>query len=80
MSTVSLAEAKAHLSALLDRVEAGDTVTITRRGRAVARLTGAGASRRAVDPAMLEAITAGMPVQEEGAAGFVRGMRDDDRY
>jgi prevent-host-death family protein len=38
MKSVGLAEAKAHLSALLDAVEAGDEVVITRRGRAVARL------------------------------------------
>ncbi len=38
MRTVGLAEAKAQLSALLDAVEAGDEVVITRRGKAVARL------------------------------------------
>ena len=38
MRTVGLAEAKAQLSALLDAVEAGDEVLITRRGHAVARL------------------------------------------
>ena len=36
MNVVSLADAKAHLSALLDRVEAGETIEITRRGKAVA--------------------------------------------
>lgn len=36
--TIGLAEAKAQLSALLDAVEAGDEVVITRRGKAVARL------------------------------------------
>ena len=38
MKSVGLAEAKAHLSALLDAVEAGEEVVITRRGQAVARL------------------------------------------
>ena len=38
MRTVALAEAKPQLSALLDAVEAGDEVLITRRGKAVARL------------------------------------------
>jgi len=32
-----LADAKAHLSELVDRVEAGDTMAITRRGRPTAR-------------------------------------------
>jgi prevent-host-death family protein len=39
MSTVSVAEAKTHLSELLDRVEAGEEVVITRRGKAIARLS-----------------------------------------
>jgi prevent-host-death family protein len=38
MRSVNLAEAKAGLSALLDAVEAGEEVVITRRGRSVARL------------------------------------------
>ncbi|MDD3760774.1 MAG: type II toxin-antitoxin system prevent-host-death family antitoxin [Acidithiobacillus sp.] len=39
MSTVTLAEAKTHLSHLLDQVEAGEEVVITRRGQPIARLT-----------------------------------------
>jgi len=38
MRSVSLAAAKAGLSALLDAVEAGEEVRITRRGKTVARL------------------------------------------
>jgi prevent-host-death family protein len=38
MRTVGLAEAKAQLSALLDAVESGDEVVITRRATAIARL------------------------------------------
>jgi antitoxin (DNA-binding transcriptional repressor) of toxin-antitoxin stability system len=38
MQTVSVAQAKAHLSALLDAVAAGEEVVITRRGRPAARL------------------------------------------
>ena len=38
MRTVGTFEAKAHLSALLERVERGEEITITRHGRAVARL------------------------------------------
>ena len=36
--SVGAYEAKTHLSALLDRVERGETLTITRNGRPVARL------------------------------------------
>jgi len=39
MTEIALAEAKAHLSALVERVEAsGDEIVITRRGRPAARL------------------------------------------
>lgn len=33
MQTVSVAEAKAHLSEILSKVEAGEELRITRRGR-----------------------------------------------
>ncbi len=39
-------EAKTHLSELLDRVEQGEELVITRRGRAVARLVPAVAAAR----------------------------------
>jgi prevent-host-death family protein len=38
MTTASISEAKAKLSALLDRVKAGETITITDRGVPVAQL------------------------------------------
>jgi prevent-host-death family protein len=38
MHTIGVFEAKTKLAALLDEVEAGGAVTITRRGKAVARL------------------------------------------
>jgi prevent-host-death family protein len=41
---VSVADAKAHLSALLTRVEGGETVLITRHGRPVATLAPAPAA------------------------------------
>jgi prevent-host-death family protein len=40
MITVGAFEAKTHLSALLDRVAAGEEVTITKHGKPVARLVG----------------------------------------
>ena len=39
MREVGTFEAKTHLSALLDEVARGETILITKRGRAVARLT-----------------------------------------
>lgn len=43
MITVGSFEAKTKLAELLDKVEAGETVTITRRGKAVAKLVPAAA-------------------------------------
>lgn len=80
MGNVNLADAKAHLSELVDRVQAGDTIDITRRGRPVARLTAVAKPRKRIDLAMLEALTAVMPPQDERASDLVRSMRDGDRY
>ncbi len=42
MTTVSVADAKSHLSELLSHVEAGEEVMITRRGKLIARIVGVG--------------------------------------
>jgi len=80
MDAVSLADAKAHLSALIDRVEAGESIEITRRGKPVARLTAATPPRKPVDLAMLEDLAKRMPRSTQSAADFIREMRDSDRY
>lgn len=80
MDAISLADAKAHLSELVDRVEAGDSIAITRRGKSVARLTAVARPRKTIDLALLQSLTATMPPQAEGATDLVRSMRDDDRY
>ena len=80
MDAINLADAKAHLSELVDRVEAGDTIAITRRGRPVARLTAVSAPRKPIDRRMLESLTAAISAQTGTAASLVRSMRDGDRY
>lgn len=80
MNAVNLADAKAHLSELVDRVEAGDSVEITRRGKPVARLSAVAKPRKRIDAALLQSLTATMPLQAESAADLVRSMRDGDRY
>ena len=80
MTTVKLADAKAHLSELIDRVQSGETVSITRHGKPVAQLVPAKPKRKPIDIAALEALTDGQPYQEESAGDFIRRMRDEDRY
>lgn len=80
MGAISLADAKAHLSELVDRVEAGDSIEITRRGKPVARLTSVAKPRKRIDVALLQSLTATMPPPAESAADLVRSMRDGDRY
>ena len=80
MESVSLANAKAHLSELVERAAAGDTVCITRRGKPVALITAVEKPRKRIDVAALRALTAGTPRQPEPAGRFIRRMRDQDRY
>lgn len=77
---INLTDAKAHLSELVDRVEAGDTIDITRRGKPVARLTAVTRPRQRIDASLLKSLTATMPPQAERSAELVRSMRDGDRY
>lgn len=77
MVTVNLAQAKAHLSELLDKVEAGEDVIITRHGRAVAHLH---AASRPKHPLMLDelaAFRATMPPLRRPSAELLRELRDE---
>jgi len=81
MKTVGLAEAKAQLSALLDAVEAGDEVLITRRGQAVARLVPARAPDQPADilswTDRLRRLHAEGPRLEDRAVDLVRALREE---
>lgn len=68
MESVDLADAKARLSELVDRVETGDAIDITRRGKPVARLTPASRPRKPIDAALLQSLTATMAPQPQSAA------------
>ncbi|TIM11110.1 type II toxin-antitoxin system prevent-host-death family antitoxin [Mesorhizobium sp.] len=80
MSVINLADAEAHLSELVDQVEAGDTIDITRRGIPVAQLTAVARPRRRIDATVLQSLTATMPLRAECSADLLRSMRDGDRY
>ena len=80
MDTINLADAKARLSELIDRVAAGDIIDIARRGTPVARLMAVARARKRIDLAMLRALTADLPPQAKEATDSVRSMRGGDRY
>lgn len=68
MEHVDLADAKARLSELVDRVETGDSIDITRRGKPGARLTPVSQPRKPINAALLRSLTATMPPQPQSAA------------
>lgn len=81
MRTVSLADAKARLSALLDAVEAGEEVVITRRGQPVARMVREhGSAAGSADwVERLRGFHAGQPALSGSAVELVRELRDQER-
>ena len=80
MKSVSVAEAKAHLSDLISRAADGETIDITRRGKPVAQLVAVKKLRKKIDVDMLRRITGGQSLQKQSAGDFIREMRDSDRY
>ncbi len=77
MGAYSVAEAKAHLSEILKKVEAGQKVTITRRGQPIATVVPALArARKSIDWEAIEAFRRTLPKSKISAAQLVREMRD----
>jgi len=79
MQTVSVADAKAHLSELLSVVEAGQALTISRRGRSVARLVPEPKAVTRV-PFDFAGLAAFVDAQPALAGNSVVAMRSQDRY
>jgi antitoxin (DNA-binding transcriptional repressor) of toxin-antitoxin stability system len=71
VKSFSLANAKAHLSELVERVAAGESI---------AQLVSIQKPRKPIDIEALRALTDSMPKQKEPARKFIRRMRDDARY
>lgn len=79
MGAYSIAAAKAHLSALLDQVARGEVVTLTKRGKPVARIFPAGdlPVKPKMDLRALEKFRARLPKSPVSSAKMVRKMRDE---
>lgn len=80
MSDVTLADAKAQLSDLVERATHGEQVRITRRGKPVARIVAIVAKPSAIDIVALRALTGPMPKQAEPARSWLSSIRKDARY
>ena len=75
MVTVTLVEAKAHLSELLDKVEGGQEVVITRHGKPVAHLSSVAQRKKPLRS--LAAFRATMPRLRKSSMTLIREMRDE---
>ena len=77
MVTVNLARAKAHLSELLDKVEAGEKVVITRHGRPVARVSSVARPKQPLRLQALAEFRATMPRLRRPSAELLRAARNE---
>jgi prevent-host-death family protein len=77
MVQVTVAEAKTRLSSLLDAVEAGEAVVITRRGKPIAALVPR-CSVRDLLP-QLTALREALPEQQASGVETMRVLRDESR-
>jgi prevent-host-death family protein len=77
---VNLAEAKAHLSDLVARAEAGEAIQISRRGKPVVQLSAIARPRQRITLDSLRAVTDRLPKSSATADDVVRAMRGEARY
>jgi prevent-host-death family protein len=80
MRIITLAHAKAHLSAVLDDVAAGQQVVITRRGRPVARIVAEHTQRKRAATAWVAELPAFVEGQPMASGSSVASLRDGARY
>ncbi len=77
METVSVAEAKAHLSELLSRIERGAEIVVTRRGQPIAKITPVIVAKRPVPS--LASFRADVPWPATSASEVLRRLRGESR-
>lgn len=75
MGAVNLADAKAHLSELVSKAEAGEETIITRRGQPVARLVPVAAPKKAIRS--LSAFRSTLPKARQSSGETIRKLRDE---
>ena len=80
MDTISVADAKARLSEVIDRVLAGEPVQITRRGKPVVQVTAIAPLRPLIDHEALLRLAQSMTGPELDGEAWWREYRDGERY
>lgn len=76
-SSVSVAQAKARLSEILARVESGEEVVITRRGKPVARVCPERRPKKVLDLGAIDRVRATLPRAKVSSAELLRQLRDE---
>ncbi|MCY4051406.1 MAG: type II toxin-antitoxin system prevent-host-death family antitoxin [Gammaproteobacteria bacterium] len=77
MFSVNLAQAKARLSEIMDKVEAGQEVVITRRGKAVAQISATSSPKKSVPLEKLAIFRDGISLQDSPSGETLRELRDE---
>jgi len=80
MKTMTLAETKAHLSAVVDQVQKGEDIVITRRGRPVARISAELPAQTGEARALVKELRAFVQAQTVSKGNSVTAMRAEDPY
>ena len=78
MNSMSLAHAKAHFSELLNTVESGEEVLITRHGRPVARVIAVNPVKSAMPLQRLAALRQEAPAWTISSSQSLRDLRDEE--
>ncbi len=76
MDGYNIAELKAHLSDVVARVEAGETVEVLRRGKLAAKIVPATPTKTRIDFRAIDAMVASQPIHKTRAVDIIREMRD----
>jgi prevent-host-death family protein len=76
----NVSDAKARFSELVDRAADGEEVTITKRGRPIAKIVAVDRAKPPLDVEALRALTSKMTMyQDPDGLSFVERMRREDR-
>ena len=79
MDTVGAYEAKTHLPRLLDRVAQGESLTITRHGRPVARLVPVASGREQAREAMAQIVRRRRQIERVPLAELLESIHEGHR-